>query len=30
LPEGENGISIAVVKDGKVLRKSVLVKITME
>ena len=30
LPEGENGMSIAVVKDGKVLRKSVLVKITME
>jgi hypothetical protein len=30
LPEGENGLSIAVLKDGKVLRKNVLVKITME
>ena len=30
LPEGENGMSIAVLKDGKVLRKSVLVKIALE
>jgi hypothetical protein len=29
LPEGENGISIAVLKDGKLLRKKILVKITM-
>jgi hypothetical protein len=30
LPEGENGISLTVLKNGEVLRKSVLVKITME
>ena len=30
IPAGENGISIAVMKDGKVLRKSVLVIITQE
>jgi hypothetical protein len=28
LPEGENGISIAVLKDGKLLRKSIIVNIT--
>ena len=30
LPEGENGISLAVRKDGKQLRKRVLVKITLD
>ena len=30
LPAGENGMSIAVIKDGKVLRKRVLVTITQE
>jgi hypothetical protein len=30
IPAGENGMSIAVIKDGKVLRKSVLVTITQE
>lgn len=30
IPAGENGMSIAVVQDGKVLRKSVLVTITQE
>ena len=30
LPEGENGMSIAVLKDGKVLRKNILVKITLD
>jgi hypothetical protein len=30
LPEGENGMSIAVLKDGKLLRKRILVKITMD
>ena len=30
LPEGENGMSIAVLKDGKLSRKSILVKITMD
>jgi hypothetical protein len=28
LPDGENGLSIAVLKDGKVLRKSIIVNIT--
>jgi len=28
LPEGENGMSIAVLKDGKMLRKSIIVNIT--
>jgi len=28
LPEGENGMSIAVMQDGKLLRKKILVKIT--
>jgi hypothetical protein len=28
LPEGENFMSIAVLKDGKLLRKKILVKIT--
>ena len=28
LPEGDNGMSIAVLKDGKVLRKSIIVNIT--
>ena len=28
-PEGENGMSIAVLKDGKLLRKKILVKITL-
>ena len=30
IPAGENGMSIAVLKDGKVLRKRVLVTITQE
>jgi hypothetical protein len=30
LPEGENGISIAVLKDGKLLRKNILVNIKLE
>jgi hypothetical protein len=30
LPEGENGMSIAVLKDGKLLRKKILVKITLD
>ena len=30
IPAGENGMSIAVIKDGKVLRKRVLVTITQE
>ena len=30
LPEGENGISIAVRKEGRLLRKDVVVKITMD
>ena len=30
LPEGENGISIAVLKDGKLIRERVLVEITRE
>ena len=30
LPEGENGMSIAVLKDGKVLRKNILIKITLD
>lgn len=30
IPAGENGMSIAVIQDGKVLRKSVLVTITQE
>jgi hypothetical protein len=30
LPEGENGMSLTVLKNGEVLRKSVLVKITMD
>ena len=30
LPAGENGISIAVLKDGKLLRKRVLVNITLD
>ena len=29
LPEGENGMSIAVFQDGKLLRKQILVKITL-
>ncbi len=29
LPEGENGMSIAVLKDGKLLRKKILVNITL-
>ena len=29
LPEGENGMSIAVLKDGKLLRKKITVKITL-
>ena len=28
LPEGENGMSIAVLRNGKLLRKQILVKIT--
>ena len=30
IPAGENGLSIAVLKDGKALRKRILVKITQE
>jgi hypothetical protein len=30
IPAGENGMSIAVIQDGKVLRKSVLVTIAQE
>jgi hypothetical protein len=30
LPEGENGMSIAVLKDGKLLRKKILVNITLK
>ena len=30
LPEGENGMSIAVIKDGKLLRKRILVTIKLE
>jgi len=30
LPEGENGMSIAVLQNGKLLRKRIVVKITME
>ena len=30
LPEGENGMSIAVMQDGKLLRKQILVKITLD
>jgi hypothetical protein len=30
LPEGENGMSIAVMQDGKLLREQILVKITMD
>ncbi len=30
IPAGENGLSIAVIKNGKTLRKRVLVKITQE
>ncbi|MFC1880046.1 hypothetical protein ACFL2S_00940 [Thermodesulfobacteriota bacterium] len=30
IPAGENGMSIAVLKDGKVLRKKILVTITQE
>jgi hypothetical protein len=30
IPAGENGMSIAVLKDGKVLRKRILVTITQE
>ena len=30
IPAGENGLDIAVIKDGKTFRKKVLVKITME
>lgn len=30
LPEGENGMIIGVIKDNKILRKNVSVKITME
>ena len=29
LPEGENGMSIAVLKDGKLLRKKIMVNITL-
>ena len=29
LPEGDNGMSIAVLKDGKLLRKTISVKITL-
>ena len=29
LPEGENGMSIAVLKDGELLRKKILVNITL-
>jgi hypothetical protein len=30
IPAGENGMSIAVMKDGKVLRKRILVTITQD
>ncbi len=30
LPAGENGMSIAVLKDGKLLRKKIMVKITLD
>ena len=30
IPAGENGMSLAVIKDGKVLRKKILVTITQE
>ncbi|MCP4631106.1 MAG: hypothetical protein GY850_47490 [bacterium] len=30
LPEGENGMSIAVLQNGKLLRKRIVVEITME
>ena len=30
LPDGENGMSIAVLKDGEVLRKRILVNITLD
>ncbi len=30
IPAGENGLSIAVIKDGKTLRKRVLIQITQE
>jgi hypothetical protein len=30
IPAGENGMSIAVMQDGKVLRKRILVMITQE
>ena len=30
LPEGENGMSIAVLKDGKLLRKKIMVNITLK
>jgi hypothetical protein len=30
LPEGQNGMSIAVLQDGKVFRKSILVTIALE
>ena len=30
LPEGENGMSIAVLKDGKLLRENILLNITMD
>ena len=30
LPEGENGMSIAVIEDGKLLRKKILVNIKMD
>jgi hypothetical protein len=29
LPEGENGMSIAVLKDGELLRKKIMVNITL-
>ena len=30
IPAGENGMSIAVLKDGKLLRKKILVTITQD
>jgi hypothetical protein len=30
LPEGENGMSIAVLKDGKLLRKKIMVDIKLD
>ena len=30
IPAGENGLDIAVIKDGKIMRKKVLVKISQE